>query len=77
MTNILYLFCLIFSMYISLQYIRVINWNFKFLTASFSFSLEELHLSLNDFSHVELDDELSDEPQLQHHGVKKLHFTGK
>uniref|UniRef100_A0A1B6DSK6 Ubiquitin-like domain-containing protein n=1 Tax=Clastoptera arizonana TaxID=38151 RepID=A0A1B6DSK6_9HEMI len=39
-------------------------------------SLEELHLSLNDFSDVELDDELSDKPRLRHEGVKKLHFAG-
>lgn len=39
-------------------------------------SLEELHLSLNDFCRVELEDELSDEPLIQHNGVKKLHFTG-
>lgn len=41
------------------------------------YSLEELHLSLNNFSRVDLDDELSDEPSIRHKNVKKLHFTGK
>jgi len=39
-------------------------------------SLEELHLSLNNFNRVELDDDLSDEPSVRHENVKKLHFTG-
>ncbi|KAG8279294.1 hypothetical protein J6590_004103 [Homalodisca vitripennis] len=39
-------------------------------------SLEELHLSLNNFNRVDLDDELSDEPSVRHKNLKKLHFTG-
>lgn len=41
------------------------------------YSLEELHLSLNNFNRVDLDDDLSDEPSIRHTCLKKLHFTGK
>ncbi|KAI5731263.1 hypothetical protein M8J77_007156 [Diaphorina citri] len=38
-------------------------------------NVEELHLSLNDFTHVDLVDEKTEEP-LVVESVKKLHFTG-